>query len=85
MNKAQQDFVCAICQRPVEMRWNRHGPDETLPPLCRCCEAEFSRGVGKPADGSFRDRRIIRQGYALTEALRTAAAHQKWGGSFGKA
>lgn len=79
------DFRCAICRRLVDMRWNRRGPDEVIPPLCRYCERDFSSGVRTPADGSFRDRRIISQGFALAEALRTAAAHQKWGGSFGKA
>ncbi len=79
------DFICAICRRPVQMRWNRAGPDECIPPICRYCEGVFTHRVRKPAAGSSRDRRLVMQGFALTEALRTAAAHKKWGSSFAQA
>lgn len=81
----EPDFTCAICQRNIEMRWNFRRPSEALPPICLSCEQVFSEGVGKPTAGSMRDRRMVRQGVALTEALRTAAAHRTWGGSFGSA
>lgn len=80
------DFTCAICRRLVDMRfsYNPGRRDVALPPLCLWCEHDFSRGVGKPSAGSLRDRRIVRQGVALAEGLRTAAAHKQWGGRFGQ-
>lgn len=79
------DFTCAICRRLIEMRWNRPGRGECIPPICLYCEGQFSSGVGKPAGGSFRDRRTVIRGFAIAEALRTAAAHKKWGSSFAEA
>lgn len=79
------DFTCAICRRTISMRWNRMGPGEIIPPVCLYCEGDFTRGVRKPEAGSFRDRRMVTQGLALAEALRTAAAHKKWGTSFAQA
>lgn len=78
-------FTCAICQRAIDMRWNRRGPDETIPPVCRYCEGEYSRGVGVPFAASFRDRRVIAQGFALAEALRCEAVRMTWGNRYGQA
>jgi hypothetical protein len=80
-----KDFTCAICQRTVDTRWNhlRPGPDRIEPPVCRPCEREYSRGVGKPIGGSFKDRRNVTQGVALAEALRTEAARQTWSVQYG--
>jgi hypothetical protein len=73
---AEPDFMCAICQRGVQMRWNRRGPDAIRPPLCRYCEHDYSRGQGAPKVGAFADRRIVTQGLALAEALRCEAARK---------
>lgn len=82
----EPDFTCAICQRPVSMHWNQPGRvGAIIPPICLYCEGVFSERVGKPTAGSMRDRRMVTQGVALTEALRTAVAHRTWGGSFGGA
>jgi hypothetical protein len=80
----EPSFICAVCRREIEMRWNRrNGPDRIVPPICRTCEQSFgSRG---PQAGSFMDRRKSVQISALAEALRTAAAHRKWGGPYGLA
>lgn len=73
------NFICAICRYPVEMRWNSpRRPDAIIPPLCRCCERQFSEGIGKPTAGSFRDRREVVRGFAIAEALRTEVGHQQW-------
>ncbi len=73
------DFVCVICQRTVEMRWHvRASRNSSLEPICGGCEHEYSRGLGMPKHGSFRDRREVMRGLALAEALRTTAAHMKW-------
>ncbi len=85
MKADQPDFACAICRRRVDMRWNfAKGGDRIIPPICRPCERDFSQGVGKPVAGSHMDRRNVTRGVALAEALRTAASHQQWGGSFGQ-
>lgn len=76
------DFTCAICRRTVSMRWNRVGPNECIPPVCRSCEVTYAQGIRKPVAGSYRDRRMVTQGFALAEALRVDAAHKKWGSSF---
>ncbi|HEY9219574.1 MAG TPA: hypothetical protein VIO94_16115 [Phenylobacterium sp.] len=78
----RENFVCAICQRSIEMRWNCAGPGEIIPPVCRYCEKAYSRGIGRPLVGSFRDRRIITQGFALAEALRDEAARKTWGSRY---
>lgn len=71
-------FICAICQREIDMRWNRAGPDAQIPPVCRYCERQYSRGVGKPQHGSFRDRREWQRGVALAEALHVEAMRKTW-------
>lgn len=76
---ADDCFHCAICERIVEMRWNRYpGPDAVIPPLCNWCERDYSRGIGKPSHGAFRDRREVMRGFALAEALLTTANRQQW-------
>lgn len=72
------DFICAICKRTIEMRWNRPGRSQIIPPICLYCEGEYSRGLGKPKEGSPRDRRVVAQGLALSEALRAEAARMSW-------
>lgn len=79
-----QSFICAVCERDVDMRWNRrNGPDRIVPPICPYCERHYgSRG---PQAGAFMDRRKAVQISALAEALHTEAAHQKWRGHHGRA
>ena len=80
-----RDFTCAICQRRIDMRWNHcaKGWNRVDPPVCRPCEREYSRGIGKPVAGSFKDRRNFIQGMALAEALRTEAVRQTWSAQHG--
>jgi hypothetical protein len=65
------DFICAICERPVDNRFPGARQTMSLPPVCRYCENVWGRRV--PPKGAFRDRRIIRQGCALAEALSAEA------------
>lgn len=75
------DFICAVCQHPVSMTWNRRGPDEIIPPLCRWCEGHYGRRDWRmDGAGTFRDRRIVRQGLALAEALASHASVKEWEG-----
>jgi hypothetical protein len=64
------------------MRWERRGPDRAIPPICTSCEKWHSEGVGKPAGGSFRDRREVRRGVALANALHDEAARKQWGDKY---
>lgn len=78
MMSQHPDFCCAVCKRTVSTRWSHVGPDEELPPVCRYCERTLTEGVGKPAAGSFRDRRNTMRIYALAEALHAAAMRIQW-------
>lgn len=60
------------------MRWRRPGRDTPLAPICIGCERDFSEGVGRPAAGSFRDRREVMRGFAVAEYLQAAALRQQW-------
>lgn len=78
MGEREPDFECAICQRWVDMRWNRSGADRLIAPICNWCQRSYGgHGTGLTA-GSFRDRREVLRGFALSEALRCEAAQQKW-------
>jgi hypothetical protein len=79
----QRDFNCGICGRIVTMRWNRTGPDEIIPPICASCEREFSHRIGKPIGGTLRDRREVRRGFAVAEALHSEACRMKWEKQYG--
>lgn len=75
----EDDFTCAICLHPVNMRWSMGRHFDPLPPLCRWCEKSYGgKGAGQSA-GSFRDRREVVRGLALAEALRTQALSMQWG------
>mgnify|MGYP001758574395 FL=1 len=78
MISQEPDFCCVICERKVNTRWCSVGRDEEVPPVCRYCERQYAEGVGKPAAGSFRDRRNAMRIYALAEALHTAAMRIQW-------
>lgn len=78
MGEESRDYTCAVCLRLVPMRWEHHKPTMPIWPLCRWCEGEYARGVGKPTGGSFRDRREVARGFALAEALRCEAASLEW-------
>jgi hypothetical protein len=74
-----RDFTCAICQRNVDMRFNRYWRKEAhIAPICRNCEIWYAAGQGKPTGGTFMDRRNVTRGLAITEALRTEAATKAW-------
>lgn len=79
MDRAE-DFTCVICQRVVDMRWSSFRVHRSTPiaPFCTTCEHTYTEGVGEPKHGSFRDRREVKRGLAIAEALQTAAVHQKW-------
>jgi hypothetical protein len=73
-----RDFDCAICLRRVCMRWTAGRRFDPVAPLCRWCEQTYGgNGRGQSA-GSFRDRREVIRGIALSEALRSEAAQQNW-------
>lgn len=75
----RNNFVCAICQRDVDMRWSFSVRAHTsFAPICFSCERWYSGRVGKPDGGSFRDRREVQRGVAIAEALRTEAMRQTW-------
>lgn len=71
-------FFCAICQRQICLRWNPRGRGSEIAPICRYCEGEYTRGVGAPTHGSFRDRREVMRLGALAEALRSLATRKEW-------
>lgn len=78
MISSEPDFCCVVCLRNVDTRWNYVGRDEEVAPVCRWCERDYSEGMGKPAAGSFRDRRNAVRIYVLAEALHTAAMRIQW-------
>ncbi len=80
-----ENFHCAICQREICMRWNRPGRETQLPPFCRYCEHQHTQGIGMPRGGSFRDRREVQRGFAISEALNAAAHAKQWSKSHASA
>lgn len=79
-----RDFTCAICERRINMRFNRYWKkDAHIAPICHGCEIWYAKGVGKPTAGTFMDRRNVRRGFAIAEALRTEAAHATWSAQHG--
>jgi len=81
---ASEPFVCAICEREIEMRWNTHGPDRVVPPVCRYCESHYGSRT-KLTAGSFMDRRKAKQIGALAEALSGKAHCMQWSQRHGRA
>lgn len=75
----EDDFTCAICRRPVCMRWSMGRRFDPLPPICRSCEHGYGGNGRGQSGGSFRDRREVVRGIALAEALRTEALTMQWG------
>jgi len=71
-------FRCAICRRDVKDYPGRKGRDQQISPLCRFCESEWTRGIGKPKDGAFMDRRKAMHIIALSNALHNGAALIQW-------
>lgn len=71
-------FRCAICDREIRDYPGRNGRDRHLAPVCRVCEHYWTERVGKPAGGSFMDRRKAMQITALAEALHSKAASIQW-------
>lgn len=78
----EPSFVCAICQRAISIRWNGRGRDAHIPPVCLSCERNYSQGIALASHGAFRDRREVRRGLALAEALRCEAMRQTWPASW---
>ena len=81
------DFVCVVCERLIDMRWNFgwRGRDKSIPPVCQSCEYNYTVGVGKPRGGSLMDRRQAVRVCALAEALRVAAQQITWSQKYGRA
>ena len=83
-----QPFTCAICLKPwAADQWSfTYGPDLPIPPLCHRCNMTWGRSVGGQGDRN-RDRRIIRQIFALAEAITVEAhrAEHKKGHHYGRA
>lgn len=75
-------FRCAICDRDIRDYPGRNGRDRHLKPICLSCEHRWTERVGKPAGGSFMDRRKAMQIVALVEALHSSAASIKWSSSY---
>ena len=73
-------FSCAICDRPANARWFN---DDSIPPICRTCEVT-NTPLAAPF-GAFKDRRIVRQIFAMAQAVETEANRQIWGGKYGGA
>lgn len=76
-------FDCVICGKP-QMRglWDGNpGADMPISPLCLSCEWVWGKAIGGPGDRN-RDRRIIRQVWALADAI-SATAHCKQQGHRG--
>jgi len=78
-------FTCAICERQIDTRWNMPGRAMTIPPFCQGCEHQYTQGIGMPTAGSFRDRRQVQRGFAIAEALHSAAAQKRWSDNHGNA
>ena len=73
-------FTCAICCEPQMgdgSPWSVHcwAGSYPIPPLCNSCARTWGRAIGGIGDLN-RDRRIIRQIFALAEALQTEAFRQ---------
>lgn len=72
-------FTCVICQHDSSLRWNSPNRRDTIiPPICTFCEGHYTDGIGLPSRGAFRDRREVKRGFAVAEALHTAARLDKW-------
>lgn len=84
---AGENFICAICEQTVDMRWNsyRQGRDTILPPICNGCEGQYTDRIGKPKHGALRDRREAIRICALAEALIGNAYSLKWSQRYGQA
>ena len=77
-------FTCAICGEfrdwsngrngGPRFRWH-HAAEFDIPPICRCCEKTWGKGIGGWGDLN-RDRRIARQISALAAVLEVEA-HRK--------
>ena len=78
----EADFECGICGRMIEMRWNFRA--RIIPPICPPCEDSYSSRRGVPRYGSFRDRREVMRGFAVTEALLSTASIKQWEARHGK-
>lgn len=74
-----EDFVCAICEYTISMRWNMPGSGRTIPPICRVCESRYGpTSANLDGAGTFLDRRLVRQGLALAIALDSHARFRFW-------
>lgn len=69
-----QPFSCVICGAPqMTDPWSKwRGAANPIPPLCVRCEKDYGKAIGGWGDLN-RDRRLIRQIYALATALDTTA------------
>jgi hypothetical protein len=62
--------------------WSRHASaDMPIPPICNRCSHSWGKAIGGPGDRN-RDRRILRQVFALSEVLKVTA-HCKQNGHRG--
>lgn len=72
------DFDCAVCRTRVCMRWSYGRGIDPIPPLCRWCERAYGGKGTNQSAGSFRDRREVIRGLALSEALHSEAVRKTW-------
>ena len=70
-------FQCVICGKDANKDW---WSKDGIPPICGYCE-RYQTPQPKPY-GDFKDRRVARQLFAVTQALETAARHKQWEGKW---
>ena len=82
-----ESFICGICLHEADNRFSWRIQDQSIPPICKRCEMEWStytgwhgRGhdKGKVTSGALRDRREARRLFAVAEALEHIANRQEW-------
>ena len=82
---SEPDFICAICQKAVDCRWNPRGSGRQIPPICNICERVSGYDWnGRPRyrtnlkGGTFMDRRNATRILALADELSQAAKRIEW-------
>ena len=87
-HSAYEPFTCAICTRHFDCSEPYFINTRSAPisPVCLSCEYTWGQhAIGKVDGGSFRDRRIVRLGAALADALSAHCYRKLDGGRYGQA